>query len=227
MNVEDGLKPLVKICGCGAKVEVANEFTPGICRKCIDERQKELDELNQQAAHREEQKQEQERQRRAAMVPKRYQHIESDRKDILRTATPHKSFYIWGDTGTGKTVLAASIARKYSDIRWESCPALIMKLQSMYRSESQSPHEYALTVAHTPGLLVLDDLGAEKLTEFVRQTTYFILNEREQHLLPVVITSNLNLADIDKIIDKRVSSRIAGMCEVIALKGADRRLDRA
>lgn len=225
MNVEGNLKPLVKVCACGAKVEVSNEFTPGICKKCIDERQKEIEEINQRELIAQQQRQAAELKRKAAMVPKRYHNLESDRKDILAQVTDYKSFFIWGSTGTGKTVLAASIAKKHDNVRWESYPALIMKLQSMYRSEKDAPHEYAVEVARFNGLLVLDDIGAEKLTEFVRQTTYFILNEREQNLLPIVITSNYSLIEIDKLIDSRVSSRIGGICEVVKLSGRDLRLE--
>ena len=72
--------------------------------------------------------------------------------------------------------------------------------------------------------LFLDDLGAEKLTDFVRQITYYILNEREQHQLLTVITSNFSIKDLDKQIDSRISSRIAGMCEILKFTGKDQRL---
>ena len=79
-------------------------------------------------------------------------------------------------------------------------------------------------MAKFEGWLAIDDIGAEKLTEFVRQITYYILNEREQRELPTLITSNFSLMEIDEMIDSRISSRIAGMCEVIKLSGKDRRL---
>jgi len=73
-------------------------------------------------------------------------------------------------------------------------------------------------------VLFLDDLGAEKMTDFVRQSLYAIINYREQHELPTIITSNYNLSNISGKIDDRIASRIAGMCEVIEIKGNDRRL---
>ncbi len=105
-----------------------------------------------------------------------------------------------------------------------SYPAFIMELQNMFREDGESPADFAKKVATYPELLVIDDLGAEKLTDFVRQTTYYILNEREQRCLQTVITSNFSLAQIDEQIDSRVSSRIAGMCKVFKFEGNDRRL---
>ena len=75
-------------------------------------------------------------------------------------------------------------------------------------------------------ILFLDDLGAEKLTDFVRQITYFILNEREQNELTTVITSNFSLKQLDEQIDQRISSRIAGMCEILKFTGDDRRIKK-
>ena len=146
-----------------------------------------------------------------------------------------KSVFITGEAGVGKTVLMASIVRKYlrkgygyyknlGGMDWISYPAFIMELQSLFRKDSESPFDYADEMAKLNGVLAIDDLGAEKLTDFVRQITYFIINEREQRELPILITSNFSLQEIDEMIDPRISSRIAGMCEVIKLSGKDRRL---
>ena len=72
--------------------------------------------------------------------------------------------------------------------------------------------------------MIIDDIGAEKLTEFVRQTFYYIINEREQWLKKTIITSNYSLDELDEYIDGRISSRIAGMCEIVELGGKDRRV---
>jgi len=50
-----------------------------------------------------------------------------------------------------------------------------------------------------------------------------IINYREQNKLQTIITSNFTLDEIDKYIDRRISSRIAGMCEIIRMSG-DKRL---
>jgi DNA replication protein DnaC len=50
-----------------------------------------------------------------------------------------------------------------------------------------------------------------------------IINYREQNKLQTIITSNFTLDEIDMYIDRRISSRIAGMCEVVRMSG-DKRL---
>ena len=84
----------------------------------------------------------------------------------------------------------------------------------------------AENIATYPGTLCIDDIGAEKMTAFVQQITYYIINYREQEMLHTLITSNFSLQQIDEQIDTRVSSRIAGMCKVVKIQGHDRRLDK-
>lgn len=57
-------------------------------------------------------------------------------------------------------------------------------------------------------LLVLDDLGAEKPTEFVITTLYLIINRRYENMLTTVITSNYDYNDLADIIDERIIDRI-------------------
>ena len=99
-----------------------------------------------------------------------------------------------------------------------------MELQSSFKKDDKNPFEIAEEIAKFSGVLVIDDLGAEKMTDFVKQIIYFIINEREQRCLTTIITSNFSLAQLDEHIDSRISSRIAGMCKVIQLSGRDRRL---
>jgi DNA replication protein DnaC len=169
-----------------------------------------------------------------AFIPPKYQEMETDRKDIL-TKYKGKSLFITGAAGVGKTVLMASIAkniiRENKPLDWISYPAFIMELQSMFKKDlkydgriPETPFDVADKIAKFNGWLCIDDIGAEKLTDYVRQITYFIINEREQRMLPIIITSNFTLAQIDEMVDPRVSSRIAGMCETIKLTGKDRRI---
>lgn len=105
-----------------------------------------------------------------------------------------------------------------------SYPKFIMKLQDSYRKDSseESAYQTLEKMSEVP-FLIIDDLGAEKPTEFVRQATYFLINEREMNMKTTFITTNFPLSFLDENIDPRIASRIAGMCEVIEMKGKDRR----
>jgi DNA replication protein DnaC len=162
-------------------------------------------------------------------LPRKYHSIATNRKDIFE-AKRDNSLFITGMPGTGKTVLACSIAKylicNEKPVKFISYPAYIMRLQDSFRNENASPFQIAREVARFDGTLIIDDFGAEKLTDYVRQITYFILNEREQWCGPVIITSNYTLGDLDTLVDPRISSRIAGMCDIIKLTGEDRRTNK-
>jgi DNA replication protein DnaC len=179
------------------------------------------------------------------IIPDKYIDIDCDDNELLnKLINTKKSLFIHGKVGCGKTVLMASIMKDYirknnyrtsyidngndrnTDGKWISYPKFVIKLQAMFRDSKSNPHEYATVIANCHGLLAIDDLGAEKITEFVRQITYFIINEREQNMEKMIITSNYSLDQIDAMIDERVSSRIMGMCDIIELKGRDRRFNK-
>jgi len=140
-----------------------------------------------------------------------------------------KNLFITGPTGVGKTVLACAIAKKWlalgKSVRFISYPAFIMRLQSAF-IEGESAYEEARKIAECKGLLILDDLGAESLTAFVKQVTYYVINHREQYELPIIITSNFSPHEVGMQMDKRISSRISGMCEIIRLEGRDLRREK-
>jgi len=174
------------------------------------------------------------------VLPKKFWDIETE-KPLDKYKDKLCSLYIHGKAGVGKTVLACSLAKAYIRqdyaVKFISFPAFIMELQGMFRGD-KDVYEYAKEIAWYPekiesnptykeitreGILIIDDLGAVKLTEWVQQMTYYIINEREMRVLPTIITSNFNLNEIDKMIDPRVSSRIGGICEILQMNGKDRR----
>lgn len=84
------------------------------------------------------------------------------------------------------------------------------------------------SVSTHKGLVIIDDFGAQKMTPYVAQVTYAIINERDMNERHTIFTSNFSLPDIDKMVDGRVSSRIIGMCNmganVMEFKGKDKRI---
>ena len=180
-----------------------------------------------------------------SIIPRKFWNLETD-KLLDRYKNKLCSLFIHGKAGTGKTVFACSLAKEYIregyQVKFISFPAFIMDLQRKFRNNplllGDDVYDYAKEIALYPediesdpaykkepreGILIIDDLGAVKLTEFVKQITYYIINEREMRVLPTIITSNFDLNEIDEMIDPRVSSRIAGICEVLQFKGNDRR----
>lgn len=165
---------------------------------------------------------------KSAGIPPRFLEIVTD-KDITAYIKGEKGLYVWGRAGTGKTIMACSIGRQLiiegCEVKFISSPKFIIQLQNIYRQEGKTIDSILDEISGIE-VLILDDIGAEKLTDFVRQTFYYIINEREQWLRKTIITSNYSLDELDERIDSRISSRIAGTCEIVELSGQDRRIEK-
>lgn len=112
----------------------------------------------------------------------------------------------------------------YYPWKFISFPEFIMEVQDSFKSNSEETALEMLNEIATTRYLIIDDLGAEKPTDYVRQATYYVINHREMHELPTFITTNFSMSHLDENIDPRISSRIAGMCEILRFEGKDRRI---
>lgn len=119
--------------------------------------------------------------------------------------------YLFGTSGAGKSMLAAYIANKLLDmgvmVKWWNVTNLYMALQKSFHGDYTGPD--ILGDCILAGLLILDDLGAEKPSEWTMTTMYDIINSRIENVLPTIITSNLTFEDLQKVADSRVISRLS------------------
>ena len=76
------------------------------------------------------------------------------------------------------------------------------------------------------GILFLDDIGAEKPSDWVMETFYLIINKRYNEKLPIVFTSNLSIEQLAQTISDRIASRVVETCDIYELVGKDRRLKK-
>jgi hypothetical protein len=107
---------------------------------------------------------------------------------------------------------------------------LLKAIRNSFNDNSGDSEKYLLDYygAKVP-FLVLDDLGAEKVSDFVLQTLYDLLDRRYGECLETLITSNLSLEELAGHYlghGDRLASRIAGMGPTLVLRGKDRRWQR-
>lgn len=147
-----------------------------------------------------------------------------------------------GPPGTGKTHLAAAVLgaliRRFSlRGRFVDFSSLIHQIQSTFDPSSPESKRDVLDPVMEAELLVLDELGAQNPTPFVKDTLYLILNHRYTHRLPTLFTSNYrlelapgsNLERQDLLADRltpALVSRLYEMAEVISLDVDDYRKAR-
>lgn len=115
-----------------------------------------------------------------------------------------EGLYFEGTCGTGKTHLAVAIAMKLINqgvpVICKTSIDLLASIKQSYERDSTVNEEDIIEAYNTVDLLVIDDLGKERATEWSVPILYRIINDRYENMLPTVITTNYNTDDlIDKL----------------------------
>jgi DNA replication protein DnaC len=183
---------------------------------------------------------------RGAMVP-RYQDAVADHPQVLawcrevaaqavapgigarRQVATGPSLLMAGVVGAGKTHQAYGALRALAGagvgVRWRATTAADLYAELRPRSGVDTERELA-AVARVP-LLILDDLGAAKASEWTEEITYRLVNRRYNHFLPTLITTNLRIGDLRAHVGDRVASRLTQMTTRVEFDLVDRRRARA
>lgn len=146
----------------------------------------------------------------------------SERESLFRDK--RNGLLIFGGIGSGKTHLAAAIANSMTD---RGIPALFATFSDhLEHIREEFDHtgqkKYLSMMKNTP-ILVIDDLGKEKKTEWTQQVLYDVVNYRYEHLLPIIITSNFNADGMANYVGGAIWSRMFEMCGAVETKGKDYR----
>ncbi|WHM41315.1 ATP-binding protein [Streptomyces sp. BPTC-684] len=145
------------------------------------------------------------------------------------------SLLLWGDTGAGKTHQAYAAIRSLTaagcGVQWQAIKAADLYGQMRPRSGTD-PEPLLRRIMRTP-LLLLDDLGAAKNSEWTEEINFRLLSWRAEHHLPTIITTNLAPVRTERTdprqpvlrarVGDRILSRLSGMCTPVHLDGPDRR----
>ena len=132
-----------------------------------------------------------------------------------------------GGTGLGKTFLSACIARAVADkgysVRYETATHLFNKLeQAKFNPTEESRYEAAKLTACD--LLIVDDLGTEMPGQFVTAALYSLLNDRLLAGKPTIISTNLNVEEMQRRYSPQIASRLQGNFGQLIFLGEDIRV---
>lgn len=146
-----------------------------------------------------------------------------------------EGLYIWGkSTGSGKTSWACKIMSHYFrkiafDTGLENeglyifLPTFLEDLRDNYDNKDPD-FEQILSMVKGCKLLIIDDIGAERVTEWVRERMVSVINTRVSNNLSTIYTSNLSPEELKAELGDRISSRVLGSSQVVEITGGDRRL---
>ena len=128
----------------------------------------------------------------------------------------------WGGVGNGKTFAASCIANALID---KGIPALVTSFPRILGA-GWDKTEIIDQMRRFP-LMVIDDLGAERQSEYAREVVYTVVDERYKSGKPLIVTTNMTLDEIRNPADRsqeRIYSRILEMCVPVYFKGGSRRV---
>ena len=195
----------------------------------------------------------------ASVIPPRYRGVSFDRppvsdmerdlqtqravgevREYVETSTSKldegSGLWLMGDTGTGKTTLAMLVAKTALEagrtVAVYFAPKLLAQIRQTYGVRAgEDAYDAFFKRLTSVDLLHIDDLGAERHTDWVVEQLYALVNERYENERSMLVTSNASNADQDidtgrkelaDQIGSRTVSRLVEMCgDPLPLFGAD------
>jgi DNA replication protein DnaC len=185
----------------------------------------------------------------SSVIPRKYRGVSFDRSpvtelspDVVRPVQAYvrniaanlakgRGLWFMGDVGTGKSTLAMLVSKSALDegcsVAIYSVPHLLAEIRDTYDGDSsdRSYMDFFRRLARVD-LLHLEDLGAEKQTEWVLEQLYSLVNQRYEDQRAILVTSNVESPEeLERQIGKRTVSRLVEICgDPLKLFGEDMRI---
>jgi len=181
----------------------------------------------------------------SAVIPRKYRNASFDRapvtdmpgpqvqvvKRFVRDIEEHlddgRGLWFYGSVGTGKTTLAMLVSQAALDagrsVAIYSLPRLLAEIRATFETGSEGSYVDFLDRLAAVDLLHVDDVGAERTSDWVLEQLYAIVNARYEDERSVIITTNLERDALVEQIKERTVSRLEEMCTLVPLYGEDAR----
>ena len=136
-----------------------------------------------------------------------------------------KGLLLYGSIGKGKTYAACEVANALIDKGYPVLVTNFARLTNTIQGKFEGKQEYIDSLNQFQ-LLVIDDLGAERKSEYMQEIVYNIIDSRYRAGLPFIITTNMTIEEIKTPTDignARIYDRIIERCFPIEVNGKNRR----
>lgn len=135
--------------------------------------------------------------------------------------------YFYGESGVGKTHIVCALVKNLLEnnieVMFLNTGEFLERIRQEYNENED--RDCFRDVMDFKGVLIFDDIGAEKTSEWVRERLYLIINKKYEDMIPVIFTSNHDLETLASKTGDRIVSRIVGMTKIIKVEGDDKRLN--
>jgi DNA replication protein DnaC len=181
----------------------------------------------------------------SAVIPRKYRGASFDRPPVTDMPAPQvqlvkrfvreldanldagRGLWFYGSVGTGKTTLAMLVSRAALDagrsVAIYSLPRLLAEIRATFETDSEGSYVDFLDRLAAVDLLHVDDVGAERTSDWVLEQLYAIVNARYEDERSMIITTNLERDELVEQIRERTVSRLEEMCALVPLYGEDAR----
>lgn len=145
--------------------------------------------------------------------------------EFLRQDKKIRGLLLFGPVGTGKSFYAACIANRVIDMGYSAKMTNFATLTNDLQGMNEGRNQY-IEDLNRYALLIIDDLGAERKSEYMQEMVFNIIDSRYRSGLPMVITTNLSGEEIKKPENTsyaRIYDRLLGCCFPQEITGPSRR----
>ncbi|MBQ1435503.1 MAG: ATP-binding protein [Clostridia bacterium] len=151
--------------------------------------------------------------------------LKACRRFVRDFSKSDENILLTGKNGLGKTHLSSAIAHALIDegfdVVYETAGAIFTLMEDVRFGRISEEAQYRTDRLSQCDLLIIDDLGSEFTTQFVRAALFSVVNSRLMSDKKMIISTNLTPEAIGELYDERVYSRIAGRFTTIELYGDD------
>lgn len=169
---------------------------------------------------------------------KAFKFLKEFQENVVEKVDEGAGLFLYSERkGNGKTSWACKITNEYfrkvalsNNLKCRGLFVSVPEFLQDLRKEISNPTQHMERMVEnieTADMVIWDDIGSEKPSDWVRERLYTYINHRESRGKTQIYTSNISLDELadDRYLGERIASRINGQCHIIEFKGIDRRGD--